>query len=611
MKRSATSKEKRYQAMIENSYDVVALVDANGMYSYVSSVVKRVLGYDYTELIGKNSLEFVHSDDLPYVRKTLFDIAKKRKARAHAELRFLHKNKTWRWLEAQATNMLYDPSVNAIVCNFHDITERKNAQEDLASREHQMKLITDAVPVLISYVDKDLRYQFSNRSYEQWFGITQKHVSGKSMQNVLGRKAYKTLKPYVTKALAGKAASFEALVPYKKGLPRYVLGNYVPHFGKNKDVLGFYAVVQDITERKIAEEALMESENKFRNMAESAPVMIWVTKTDGYCVYINKRWSDFTGQTYAESMGYGWLNCVHKDDMERITDIFFKSVKNKVSFSMSYRLMNKDGSYRWMLDTGAPTYDSHGRFEGYIGSVTDVHERVELERRKDEFMSVASHELKTPVTSLKGYVQLLQRIFLNTNHTTALQMLIKMDSQIDKLTHLIVDLLDVSKIEAGKLQFKKKKIAVYPLLKETIENVQATSDYHAIILEGTTRAYISADPDRISQVLTNLLANAIKYSPRAKKIVVSVSRRKNTIIISVQDFGIGMSKKQQEHIFERFYQVNMGASRKTYAGLGIGLYISQELAQRHGGEITVSSKLGKGSTFQLLLPTWEFSKHLK
>ncbi len=221
---------------------------------------------------------------------------------------------------------------------------------------------------------------------------------------------------------------------------------------------------------------------------------------------------------------------------------------------------------------------------------------------RDEFISVASHELKTPVTSLKVYTQVLTKQARKKGDTAIEKYLFKIDDQINKLTKLIYDLLDISLIEIGKLPYFKSYFSVDSVVNDIVEDLQKITLRHRLMVEGRTKGKVYGDKDRIGQIVINLLTNAIKYSPKANKVHISLSQKKGKIYISVTDFGIGIDPMSQDKIFERFYQVN-NIEERTFPGLGIGLYLSQEIAKRHGGIIKVKSQKGKGSTFTLILPT--------
>lgn len=237
---------------------------------------------------------------------------------------------------------------------------------------------------------------------------------------------------------------------------------------------------------------------------------------------------------------------------------------------------------------------------------TDQKDRIQQETedliyRRDEFFSIASHELKTPVTSLKAYTQLLlmdAEGFHDQQHKTMLE---RMDIQINKLTSLINDLLDTSKIENGQLVFNREPFTLNELVSEIVADMQPVSLKHQLVFKNNQPASVYADRERIRQVITNFISNAIKYAAESKKIIISLERRENTVICSVRDFGKGISKDEQEKIFERFYRVS-GPNLNTFPGLGLGLYICKEVIEKHGGKIGVMSEPGKGSTFYFELP---------
>jgi signal transduction histidine kinase len=220
---------------------------------------------------------------------------------------------------------------------------------------------------------------------------------------------------------------------------------------------------------------------------------------------------------------------------------------------------------------------------------------------RDDFISAASHELRTPVTSLKVYTEVLLRQARKRGDEQAERHLTRMNSQIDKLTMLIGDLLDVSKFEAGKLSFRSEPVDMNAMADEVIESIQATAEQHRIMLEGCVSRAVQGDKDRLGQVLTNLLTNAIKYSPDADQVIVRLSEDGQSAAIEVQDFGIGIDSEHQSLIFERFYRAT-SPDEKTFPGLGIGLYLSHQIVQRHGGTMEVKSERGQGSVFRFTTP---------
>lgn len=245
--------------------------------------------------------------------------------------------------------------------------------------------------------------------------------------------------------------------------------------------------------------------------------------------------------------------------------------------------------------------------KGLIRSIRYAIERKKADVQKDEFLGFASHELKTPVTSIKAYIQLMELYASNSdakkNKKSLLPFIQKVDFQIDKLTHLISDLLDVTKVQSGKLQFNFEHFLINDIVDEVIDTMQLTTDKHRIVKKGKSNAYVYGDKERTSQVLINLISNAIKYSPKADKVIVQIKNGSEKVGVTVKDFGIGIASNNQEKLFDRFFRVNdKTGNKETYPGLGLGLYIASEITKRQNGKLFVHSTEGEGSEFCFELP---------
>ncbi len=224
-----------------------------------------------------------------------------------------------------------------------------------------------------------------------------------------------------------------------------------------------------------------------------------------------------------------------------------------------------------------------------------------LEKQKDDFIAMASHELKTPITSQRAFVQLLQKRLKQKSMDDLVPFTEKIEQQTDKLVRLISDLLDVSKIAAGRLVLHKEPFDFSTLLKDTVHEVHQTYHSHKIDYRSNGPILLTADKHRLSQVLNNLIINAIKYSPDANRVVISYGVMNKNLEVNIRDFGIGIDDKHLGKIFKRFYRVN-GNNEKTFSGMGIGLNISSEIVKMHGGQIRVKSSLGQGSEFTFTVP---------
>lgn len=352
--------------------------------------------------------------------------------------------------------------------------------------------------------------------------------------------------------------------------------------------------------RELREQLELQS-RLHKAITDSTPDLIYAFDLNARFIFANKALLKMWGRTMQDSIGKSlleigyepWHAEMHEKEIEHIKETK-ETVRGEVAFPHA-TLGRRIYDYIFV-----PVLDAEGNITTIAGTTRDITEMRQLLRQKDEFLGIASHELKTPVTSIKAYGQVLQTIFERKKDPTSVAALQKMDSQVNKLTGLIQDLLDVTKIQAGKMLFNKETFNVSNLVTELVDELQLTTQKHTIIKKLDTTIEVFGDRERIGQVITNFITNAIKYSPLADKIEIELYMVESDIIVSVKDFGIGIPIEMQGFIFEQFYRVS--ASHSTIPGLGIGLYISSEIIKRIGGKIWVESEPGAGSTFYFSLP---------
>lgn len=345
-------------------------------------------------------------------------------------------------------------------------------------------------------------------------------------------------------------------------------------------------------------------------LANSVPAVVWTSKPDGKLDYISQRWYEKAPVPIDKALGSGWSETLHPDDEHRAWIAWRECLQTGSPYQIEFRLRDKHGQYRWWLVQAIALKDDSGQIIKWYGSNTDITEHKELERQKDNFLGVASHELKTPVTSIKAYAQVLEMKFRRAGDTKNAGLLAKMDNQLNRLNNLIGDLLEVTKINTGRLEFKHSPFIFNAMVEEVVEDVQHTALKHQIIKELNCTRQITGDRERIYQVVTNMLTNAIKYSPDADQIVVYTMDDGEDVKFCVQDFGIGINENQKDKVFEQFYRVS-GNKEHTFPGLGLGLYISAEIIKHLNGKIWVESTEGKGSTFCFILPTHQNQDNLE
>ena len=395
----------------------------------------------------------------------------------------------------------------------------------------------------------------------------------------------------------------------------------------------FIAFVRNISEKKRAEAELKESRNQLeklykkleqnyeelessyaelmrvrkqladdrtRFIINTMPHIVASAAPDGALNYANERLMDFTGLPFDELKGWGWAKCIYFEDLDRLTSSWKHSLETGKPLHIEFRLLNTSGEPFWHLADIYPHRDEKGEITVWIATILNIHEHKMSEKTKDDFIGIASHELKTPLTSLKAYLQLLESQFSGTGNRESLLYVKKASSSVDRLHDLITELLDISKIQHDGIYYVFAEFDFNEMLAETVEFIQQTDPNHTITITGEAAALVNGDKERLRQVCINLLTNAIKYSPEADRIDVKIANDTDELLVSVTDYGIGIPKNDLERVFNRFFRVEgVGAQ---FQGLGIGLFISAEIIRNHIGKIWVKSEQGKGSTFHFTLP---------
>lgn len=365
------------------------------------------------------------------------------------------------------------------------------------------------------------------------------------------------------------------------------------------------------TQRESAEfnQALGETTAQLRaqkrlydSLVRSTPDLVYIIDADYKFRFANAALLEMWGKTLEESLGKRlievgyepWHAEMHEREIDRVIATK-KPIRGEVPFPHA-TLGTRFYDYIF-----APMFGENGEVIGIAGTTRDITRIKKLEQQKDYFIATASHELKTPLTSLKAYTQVLQMQFKSRSEDASAEMMAKMDAQINKLTKLINDLLDITKMETGKLQLNNQDFAIDELIQEIAEGVKRTAPGHSIELDLTPGVFVSGDRDRIGQVVTNYLTNAIKYSPGSNLVKVKSFLRDGNIVVRVRDFGMGISEEDMKHVFERFFRVE-DTNQHTFPGLGLGLFISAEIIARHGGKVWLESG-EEGSTFYFSLPS--------
>lgn len=380
----------------------------------------------------------------------------------------------------------------------------------------------------------------------------------------------------------------------------YVNLIYQPYY-EGEDIAGILSISSDVTELVLSKKESEELRERFETMANNIPNLAWIANADGWIFWYNERWYEYTGTTQQEMEGWGWQSVHDPEKLPVVLKEWQSCINTGRSFEMIFPLLGADKVFRPFLTRVNPVHDNEGNIIRWIGTNTDITKEKEVEQMKDNFLSMASHELRTPVTTIKAYGQIVENMLERKGDEETLSMVTKMSAQVNRLTTLIEDLLDLNKIQNGKLVYNLKEYDFDALLFDVIDDVRKTNLTHEIIVNTVTDQKLVGDKNKMNQVLINLISNAIKYSPKADKVIVTTYLKNNGIEFSIQDFGIGISGEDQKHVFEQFYRVQ-GENQSMFSGMGIGLYICSEIINKHGGKLWVESEIDKGTVFYFWLP---------
>lgn len=582
--------------VLERITDAFFALDSNWNFTYVNRQAEKLLKLKRDKLLGKNIWEkFADAVDTAFYKKYQI-VMHQRKAVTFEE--YYKALNTWFKVKA------YPDNGKGMFVFFTDISEWKNAQEKLKQAQQIVKeseerfrgvFLKAPHPIAITRLSDGLVLNI-NEAFLNQFEYKRAEVIGRTTKELDMWFDYTDRGQFIKELVKNKYVLFSDFIFRKKSKETFA-GIMSATLVTDKNIPFVISEFIDVSKQRDIEHKLQQSTLRLREITENMADIITIHDQDHRYIYVspgikkvfNIEPERFINKTYWE------LNLPSKmcELFDSSIDQVFDTGKQMV---VEYE-HDKNTFYQSIL---TPEFNDHKQVISVLIVSRDISALKELDKRKNEFLSITSHELKTPVTSLKAYGQLVQKIFTNKGDLQAANLLSKMDTQVNKLTSLINDLLDVTKVESGKLQYRFDVFELDELIHNVVSELQMISEDHRIVIDGKTEALIYGDKDRLSQVFSNVLSNAIKYSPKNKSILVRSSKDKDKVHLEVSDQGVGIPKEKQEKIFERFYRVG-GSQADTYPGLGLGLYISSEIIKRHQGDIWVESEMGKGSTFHIRL----------
>jgi two-component system CheB/CheR fusion protein len=447
-----------------------------------------------------------------------------------------------------------------------------------------------------------------NQTLLDWLGYEQAELLDHKFSGLLSKGGQMHFEmffwPMATVNKGVKEFSYEVLKKDGEGLP--VLLNASAKLDQSKRLVAVNVVLTDITERKRFEKELLLSKKSAENdhkrlqfMADLVPEIIWTATPDGYVDYVNARFCQYFDCNGQDTRVSFILSKVHADDRRALLADWRESMRSGEAFEKRIRLVDRDGLYEWHLLKAALFLDEEGRLTNWFGSCANIQEHVQDMKKKDEFINIASHELKTPITSLKGMLQLLERMKGDLSNKMVPGLIEKSNRNVNRINDLVTDLLNASQMNEGQLQLNKTLVNLTELIGDYVHHIRIDQQYE-IIIDGDLEITVMADEGRLEQVLSNFITNAIKYAPESKQILIQLSKNQSDVLVEVMDQGPGIPPEKLPHLFDRYYQVSSQGAQ--YSGLGLGLYICAEIIKKHGGEIGAKSIWGQGSTFWFTLP---------
>jgi PAS domain S-box-containing protein len=384
-----------------------------------------------------------------------------------------------------------------------------------------------------------------------------------------------------------------------------------------------------ISAESVGDQRVLRERDQFRTLANAVPQLVWMADANGSIHWYNQRWYEFTGTTLGEMQGWGWTKVHHPDHLERVVGHLRRCFESGEPWEDTFPLRGANGEYRWFLSRAVPMHHDDGSVIGWFGTNTDITEQLgaeeairESEQRlrgaleteriaraaaeratkaRDETLAIVAHDLRNPVHAIMAAAAMLGLEATDENSRRHLAIVERSAAEMERL---ISDLLDVARIEAGTFALQRSTLDPSTLIEETVEEFRSQArakDVEVTCEVAEDVKSIDGDPDRLVRVISNLLSNALKFSPKGRRISVRAANDERAVRFSVKDSGVGISENDLPNVFDRFWQ----ADRASRAGAGLGLSICRGIVQAHGGRIWVASQLNRGTTFYFTVPLAE------
>ncbi|MGB9031186.1 MAG: PAS domain S-box protein [Acidobacteriaceae bacterium] len=610
--------EERFRTMADGTPSILWVTGVAGEVQFVNRAYKEFFATTSEQVRSGGWQALVHADDQP-VYVAAFEQAVRDHLPFNGEARVRRADGEWRLLGSRAQPRL-SPGGEFLghVGLSADITDRRRAELALEESEERFRIMADSSPIGIWVTDAQGANRFVNRTYLEFCGVTAKEIEQFGWKRVIHPEDAPTFFDTFERALRDHVP-FLAVRRSRRadGEWRWIESQAVPRFSPDGEFLGLTGTSKDITDRKQAEQALKASEEKFRQLAENIHEVFWMMNAEGTQVlYVGPAYEPIWGRTCASlySSPMDWMEAIHPDDREHAHTTFLRQLQGE-TIDSEYRILTPDGQEKWIRDRAFPVRDPNGDLIRVAGIAEEITERKRYEsdlirareeadaanRAKSRFLANMSHEIRTPMNGVIGMNQLLLQTKLTPDQRHYVE--VAQDSGRTLLA-LIDDILDLSKIESGKIVLEKASFDLSHTVEDVIRLLSIQASAKGLCIEARISPRIPrilrGDAHRLRQVLTNLSANAIKFTDHGAVTLdarlESLSDGHATVRFAVTDTGIGIAQEQIPALFSPFFQADASPTRR-YGGTGLGLAISKQLVERMGGAIGVDSRTGQGSTF--------------
>lgn len=506
-----------------------------------------------------------------------------------------------------------DGEINSIIVVANEVTQQVLARRKIEESESNLHtLILKAKYPLMILRGRELVVEIANHGIAEMWAMPLKDITGKKLLEILPGLEGQPFPELLSKVFdTGVNYSQEEEVFYldtaEGVIQKYTSFYYDPIFDDNKNVSGIIVTAHDITDSVNARKELERVYEQASLSKEAAQLGLFDMDLKKGTMEWDTRCRELFGISHKNEVSYehDFLPGLHSDDRERVSDTITNLFNKKISngdYDVEYRTVGvQDGKVRWVRAKGKVFFDAQDKPLRFIGSVLDITDKKREEQRKNDFIGMVSHELKTPITSLKAYIQMLYRTAKKVEDKNTIAALAQADKQVKKMTNMINGFLNISRLESGNLHLTISEFDINRLIQEVIDDLSLTSGPHIIRFNSRKEILVNGDEEKIGHVVSNIISNAIKYSGDNSVIDISTTVGQNNVLVSIKDNGIGISENDIDKLFGRYYRVE-GVDNKFISGFGIGLYLSAEIIKRHHGKIWAESKLDEGAAFFFSIP---------